>query len=73
MENMLGKIPETVPIKLMDLNGVYARGLEELCQQYIAYHRRGKLVTCAGDGKENFRIDRQRWLWNASSTQPGVA
>ncbi len=42
LENMLGKIPETVPIKLMDLNGVYARGLEELCQQYIAYHRRGK-------------------------------
>jgi hypothetical protein len=42
LENMLKRIPETVPIKLIDLDGPYARGLEELCQQYIAYHRRGR-------------------------------
>lgn len=42
LENMLRKIPESVPIKLIDIDGVYARGLEESCQEYIAYYRRGK-------------------------------
>lgn len=42
LENMLRKIPESVPIRLIDIDGIYARGLEELCRQYIAYHRRNK-------------------------------
>ncbi len=42
LENMLKKIPQTVPIKLIDVDSIYARGLEAMCMQYIAYHRRGK-------------------------------
>ncbi len=42
LENMLKKIPQTVPIRLIDIDGIYARGLEEMCVRYIAYHRRGK-------------------------------
>ncbi len=42
LKNMLKKIPKSVPIKLIDMDGMYAGGLEELCLQYIAYHRRGK-------------------------------
>lgn len=42
LENMLKKIPKTVPIKLIDVNGIYARGLDEMCLRYIAYCQRGK-------------------------------
>lgn len=42
VENMLSKIPEDVPIKLIDVNGIYAKGLEQMCLQYIAYYERAR-------------------------------
>ncbi len=42
LENMLKKIPEHVPIKLFDANGIYVRGLEHMCSEYIAYHGRAR-------------------------------
>lgn len=42
LENMLRKIPEHVPIRLFDANGIYARGLEQMCLEYIAYYGRAK-------------------------------
>jgi hypothetical protein len=42
LENMLNKIPEDVPIKLIDINGIYAKGLEQMCLQYIAYYERAR-------------------------------
>ena len=42
IENMLNKIPEDVPIKLIDANGIYAKGLEQMCLQYIAYYERAR-------------------------------
>lgn len=47
LENMLNKIPEDVPIKLIDINGIYAKGLEQMCLQYIAYYERAR----ARDGR----------------------
>ncbi len=42
LENMLRKIPDDVPIKLIDTDGIYAKGLEEMCLQYIKYYQRAK-------------------------------
>ncbi len=42
LENMLKKVPERVPIRLFDANGVYVRGLEHMCSEYIAYYGRAK-------------------------------
>lgn len=42
LENMLRKIPDDVPIKLIDTEGIYAKGLEEMCLQYIKYCQRAK-------------------------------
>ena len=42
LENMLNKTPEDVPIKLIDVNGIYAKGLEQMCLQYIAYYERAR-------------------------------
>lgn len=42
LENMLNKIPEDVPIKLIDIDGIYAKGLEQMCLQYRAYYERAR-------------------------------
>ncbi len=42
IDTMLEKVPEHVPTKLFDVNSVYAKGVEEMCLQYIKYSERAR-------------------------------
>lgn len=37
IKTMLDKMPEHVPIRLFDVNGLYAQGIEQLCSEYMAF------------------------------------